>query len=147
MFRRIWGRSEPVVYSLIRWGVFAVALALLPILMRALDSVARGESVGFDKVFRGGELLLVSAAILGAALADLVTENGHRLRTLKLTTGGAAGLIGITASAWFADIAAGRRDGSVLDYHGNALGSVVVFGCALVAGASCIVVAELGKRK
>jgi hypothetical protein len=141
------GSREEVVYSLVRWAIFAVALALLPILIGILGSVTRGDKVGIVDLLENGELFLVSAAIVGAALADLVTEGGQRFRTLKLTTGGAAGLVGITAAAWFADVAAGRRDGLSLDSTGIAVGSLIVFGSALIAGASCIVVAELAKKQ
>ena len=135
-----------ILYSLVRWGIFAVAIALLPILISILGSVTRGDDVGFVELLQNGELFLVSAAIVGAGIADLVAEGGSRFRTLKLTTGGAAGLVAITAAAWFADVAAGRRDGLELDSSGITTGSLIVFACALVAGASCIVVAELAKK-
>lgn len=135
-----------IMYSLVRWGIFAVAIALLPILIGILGSVTRGDHVGFVELLKHGELFLVSAAIVGAGLADLLGEGGPRFRTLKLTTGGAAGLVAITAAAWFADVAAGRRDGLQLDPSGIAVGSLIVFACALVAGASCIVVAEFAKK-
>jgi len=138
---------DDIIYSLVRWAIFAVALALLPILMRGLGSFTRGEGVGFTELFEEGELLLVSAAIVGAALADLVTESGSKLRIRRLTSGGFAGLVGITAAAWFADIAAGRRDGSNLDPHNIAIGSVVIFGFAVVAGVSCIVLAGLTRKR
>jgi hypothetical protein len=135
-----------MMYSLVRWGIFAVAIALLPILISILGSVTRGDHVGFVELLKHGELFLVSAAIVGAGLADLVGEGGPRFRALKLTTGGAAGLVAITAAVWFADVAAGRRDGLQLDSSGIAVGSLIVFACALVAGASCIVVAEFAKK-
>jgi hypothetical protein len=136
-----------ITYSIVRWGIFVVALALLPILISVLGAVTRGDHLGLTTLFEQGELLLVSAAIVGAALADLVTEDGRGFRTLKLTVGGAAALVVIAASAWFADIAAGRRDGSPLDSQSIAVGSLVVFGFAVVAGLSCIVVAELAKKE
>lgn len=138
---------DNIVYSLVRWGIFVVALALVPILISVLGSVSRGDHLDFVDLFERGELLLISVAILGAAVADLVTEGGPRFRTLKLTVGGTSGFVVIAASTWFADISAATRDGSALDSESIAVGSIVVFGFAVVAGLSCIIVAELAKRR
>jgi hypothetical protein len=96
----------------------------------------------FNALFMHGELFLVSTAVLGAALAELFSVRRKRFPTLRLWAGCSAGVVLVVAAGWFADVAAGIRDGSKLDYHTVAVGSVVVFALALVTGLSCVIVAE-----
>jgi len=59
-----------------RWGFFAVVLALLPVMLGGLTAVTRAnETFRFEALFERGELLLVTAAVLGAALGDLFGEH------------------------------------------------------------------------
>ena len=144
---RIIGRyeREAIVASLGRWGFFAVVLSLIPILLNAADALTRDDKhFHFEALFQRGELLLVSSAILGAALAELfVREVKPRFRNLRLFAGCWGALVLLAVSAWFADIAAGYRDGAHLDHHRIALGSLALFGLSLVAGVSCLVLAQL----
>jgi hypothetical protein len=135
-----------IVFSIVKWGFFVVALAILPVLIGALSTVTRGDQLRFATLLEHGELLLVSVAIIGAAAAELFAKDSGGFQTLKLSVGGMAGLVVLAASMWFADIAAGLRDGSVLDPQSIAVGSVVVFALAIVTGISCIVVAELARN-
>lgn len=139
--------KEDIAFGIIRWLLFVVALALLPVGISAFSTLTRGDALDFVGLFEHGELLLVSAAVVGAALADLVSEGRQGFRTVKLSVGGMAGIVVLGASVWFADIAAGRRDGSPLDQEGIAVGSVVVFALAVLTGLSCIVVAELARER
>jgi hypothetical protein len=114
---------------------------LFPILLGAISTMTRGNQVQFDALFMHGELLLVSTAILGAALAELFSARDQRYPTLRLWTGCSAAAVLLSAAGWFADVAAGMRDGSKLDHHTIATGSVVMFALALVTGLSCVIVA------
>ncbi len=125
-----------------KWIFFAVLLALFPVALGVIGTITRGDRLRFDSLFMHGELFLVSTAVLGAALAELFSVRKQRFPTLRLWAGCSAGLVLVVAAGWFADVAAGFRDGSKLDYHAIAVGSIVVFGFALVTGLSCVVVAE-----
>lgn len=125
-----------------KWVVFAVVLGLLPIGLGVIDTITQGDTLHIDGLFRRGELFLVSTAILGAGLAELFTARRQRLPTVRFVAGCAAGLVLVVAALWFADVATKLRDGSHFDGHVVAVGSLVVFGCAFLAGLSCIVVAE-----
>jgi hypothetical protein len=130
-----------MLYRVGRWVFFAVVLALLPLALGIVSTATRGEPIRFDPLFMHGELLLVSTAILGAALAELFSTRRQRFPTLRLWAGGAAATVLISSAAWFADVAAGIRDGSKLDYHTIAVGSLVAFGLALITGVSCVLIA------
>lgn len=130
-----------MLFRIGKWTFFAVLLALFPILLGAISTITRGNPIEFDALFMHGELFLVSTAILGAALAELFSARKQRYPTLRLWTGCSAAAVLLSAAGWFADVTAGMRDGSKLDHHAIATGSVVMFALALVTGLSCIVVA------
>jgi hypothetical protein len=133
-----------VARSLGRWAAFAVFLALLPVIVNVLGSVTRGESLRFVPIMEHGELLLVSAAIVGAAIAELIGP-GSKV-ALRVAVGAFGGFLVLTTSVWFADVAGALRDGSQVDGETVAWGSLVVFVLAFLAGVACIVAAEWSRR-
>jgi hypothetical protein len=133
-----------VLRSCGRWAAFAVFLALLPVIANVLGSVTRGESLRFVPILEHGELLLVSAAIVGASIAELIGPG--RKVGLRVAVGVFGGLLVLTTSIWFADVAAAQRDGSQVDAEAIAWGSVVVFVLAFLVGVACIVAAEWSRR-
>jgi hypothetical protein len=144
-------RGDPAVAaalaSVARWALFGVGLALIPVGSNALAGITRQEAgFTFEDVFAHGELLLVASAVVGAALAELFAQRRPRFPVLRLVAGGFSFLLICGASVWFADIAAGIRGREDLDGHFIAVGSLVIFGFAVVSGTSCLVLAELEER-
>jgi hypothetical protein len=131
-----------VLFRVGRWLFFAVLLSLFPVFLGGVGTITRGDALRLDDLVKHGELFLVSTAILGSALAELFSVRKQRLPTARLWVGCSAGVVLLVAAGWFADIAAGIRDGSKLDDHTIAVGSIVVFVLALITGLSCVVVAE-----
>ncbi len=131
-----------MAYRVGRWIFFAVLLSLLPVGLGAMGTVTRGDPLSFDDLLKHGELFLVSTAVIGAALAELFSGRQQQMATARLWVGGTAGVVLLVAALWFADVATGIRDGSKLDNHTIAIGSVVMFVLALLTGLSCVVVAE-----
>jgi hypothetical protein len=142
--RNLWA---DIGYGIVRWLIFVVALSLLPVGIGAFSIVTRDEAVDFIRLLGHGELLLISTAVVGSALADLVSAGDSRFRTLKLSVGGGAALVVLAAAVWFAQIATVRVDGSPIDREGIAVGSLVLFGLSVVSGLSCILVSELAKEE
>lgn len=138
------GTKQAIFGGLTRWGFFGVILALIPIIASAIDAFTRDDPhFHFEALFERGELLLVAAAVLGASLAELFAHSGRvSLRNARTFAGLFSGLVLITAAIWFADIQAGIRDKASLDHHRIAIGSMVVFMFALIAGASCVILAQ-----
>jgi heme/copper-type cytochrome/quinol oxidase subunit 3 len=127
--------------------LFGVGLALIPVILNAVAALTRQEpNFTLEDLFVHGELLLVSAAVVGAALAELFDQARPRFRVLRIVTGGFSVLLICGASVWFADIAAGIRDSKDLDAHFITMGSLGVFLFAIVAGTSCLVLAQLEER-
>jgi heme/copper-type cytochrome/quinol oxidase subunit 3 len=138
-------KKRAVLSQIATWFVFAVILALLPIIVNALGAVTRGEKIAFVPLLGHGELLLVSAAVVGASLTNLMDRDSSKLAKGRLWTGVFGAIVVLMASLWFADVAGALHDGSSIDNHSVAVGSCIVFFFALVAGLSCVVIGELAR--
>ncbi len=125
-----------------RWLFFAVFISLLPVVLGALSAATRrGDGISTKAMVGNGELLIVSAAIVGAAIAELFALENQRYRLLRFLVGCFAATVVIAAATWFADIAAAVRDNAEVDHGAVAAGSLWLFGFALLSGLSCVVVA------
>ena len=92
-------RNE-VLLKLGKWLFFEIVFALVPLLFNWLTGELRNRDGGLDAVLGRGELLLVSVAIVAAALGDLVNRGMNtRLRGTKQTLLG-VGCFVICASTW-----------------------------------------------
>ena len=141
--RQVW---DAIAFRLGRWLIFAVLLSLLPIFLGALNIVTRKAStLSLDALIGQGDLLLVTSAVCGAALSDLIGGHDSRFRTLRLYCGCSAGVVLLAAATWFANVATTSNDGFPLDHHAIATGSLWLFGSALIAGLSCLIVVEVSK--
>jgi hypothetical protein len=139
---------DAIAFRVGRWLFFAVLLGLLPIGLGALRVATReAETFSIEALLGAGELLLVTAAILGAAVSDLVADHDRRFRTLRLYCGGSAGIVILASATWFADVTAAVQDDSALDLHAITSGSLWLFGAALVAGLSCLVMVEASRER
>ena len=113
---------------LIRWIIFSVVIALLPLLFNLLRNIGRGENIGFVRLFSHGELLLVSAAISAGALGQLFGV-GSSLSIIKILAGGSCVTIVMVASFWFADISGAYLSNPpvTLNIKAICIGSIIVF--------------------
>lgn len=129
-----------------RWGFFSVLLALLPVALGGLSAITRArDRFSFEALFERGELLLVTAAVLGAALAEMFGEHDERFRTIRFFAGCSAGVVLLASSMWFADVAGAVTDAVPTDHHAIAVGSLWLFAAGVVSGAACLVVAQVSE--
>lgn len=120
---------------LIRWLVFSVIVALLPLAFNAL----RLRTLDPAAIYGRGELLLVTAALTAAAIGDLLGPEASQARVVgKLFIAGGCVVDLVLASAWFGDISAALRgaEGIGTDPSHVAAMSGVLFALAVAAGGS-----------
>ena len=129
--------------TLMRWGLFSVAFALLPIGFNALSAVTRGAVISLESLVANGELLLVSVAISAAATGEVFDHDGASLRGTRLFLVGMSIIIICLASLWFADIANAVRANEHVDRYAIAFGSTVVFGCSVTSSGCCMVLSRI----
>lgn len=78
---KITTRQTSVSHEVYRWFLFTVCLGLVPLFLRWLLPTLFGPPLTFREVLSDGELLLIGAALAGAAVSDvLVGERGGPVR-------------------------------------------------------------------
>lgn len=127
--------------KLVRWLVFGVVFALLPLFFNYLKAYGRGATISPADLSAHGELLLISAAIAAAAVGELLAS-GRRYQIAKIIAGGGSVLLLAVASLWFADISTLAPATPLVNYARVSNASFVVFGLTVVSSACCVVLSE-----
>lgn len=139
---------------LVRWVIFSVIFALLPVFAKALVlftglmSAPSGGQPSINLTFNeilartcgDGELLLVATAIAAAGIGEIVSSNGQNRRLARVIIGGGLLLIVALSSLWYAIIVGSQTspDASLI-----AQGSLVVWFSSVTAAAASVVIASL----
>jgi hypothetical protein len=129
---------------LFKWLLFSVVFALAPLIADYFfQSVhpTSGVAAPWQGVFIKGELLLVSAAISGAGVGELI-GTGKDWLPFKLLCGGCCIVILFVAVALYSGIANDVRLGIDYDKAQLATRSIWIFIATLGAGFGCILMAE-----
>jgi hypothetical protein len=122
---------------LVRWFVFSVVIALLPLGFRYLLEATDGAPPTITRLLSQGELLLVSSAIAAAAVGELIGR-GRRRPILQLFAGGGCIATVLIASLYFAYVSTRTAARPTV----VATTSVWLFVLTLIASASCVILAE-----
>jgi hypothetical protein len=125
--------------TLLRWSLFGVAFATLPIAYNALSALTRGNSTSYGELVQHGELLLVSAGISAAAAGELFGRDETSLRSTRLFLVGMCFIIVCLSSLWFADIASVPN----VNQRVVAIGSTILFCCSVVCGGCCMILSQM----
>ena len=131
-----------MVEKLIRWFIFSVIVALLPLIFNALRLITRGSVFSITALTAHGELLLVACAISAAAVGELVAS-GSILKIAKIIVGGCSIIILSLASLYFADISAARLSGEILQNSVISRVTLILYSIALVSSGCCIALSEV----
>jgi len=91
-----------MIKNLLRWFIFGVLLALVPLVASAFDELTKGTFLLIN-VLSHGELLLITVGICGSSIGGLIGSKPFK-DNLKVITGGGALIIAILASLYFANI-------------------------------------------
>lgn len=129
-----------MVEKLVRWALFGVVIALLPIAFSGFKILHRGEAFDHSLLLSDGELLLVSAGIAAAAIGEIVAS-GANAKILKVVCGAGATALLMISSFSFADIAS--LSPTLSDGAAIAAESLWIFAFTVLSGASCIILSEV----
>lgn len=128
--------------KIIRWVIFSVLFALLPICFHMLKIVSSGNVLSLESVFGSGELLLIGAAISAAAIGELVVGNAYKKKA-KLTVSGACIFLLALNSLWYADVSSAATSTTTYDLNVIASGSVIMFFITLTVSGLCVALSEV----
>lgn len=132
-----------IVQKLIRWFIFSVAVALLPLIFHALQLITRGKSASLSAVTSHGELLIVSVALAAAAIGNIIGNKNMTLSIPKLLSAGFCMLMLLLSSFYYADISACRISGQPIEDNVIACVSLISYIFTFICSACCIVLSEV----
>jgi hypothetical protein len=131
-----------IIEKLVKWIMFSVAVALLPLVFRFLQIVTRGQLPSIQDITSQGELLLISGAMAAAALGEIIMSNiSHSI--LKIISGGFCVIMLLISSFYYADIASYSFNGLALNKGIASEISIITYIFTLISSGSCIAVAEV----
>lgn len=103
-----------MINQMLKWLIFSVLIALLPILFNVLFAVSFGGDLSAARLLGRGELLLIAVGLCATALGDVLFANGSFMharprlwRALRLVVGGTCVLV-IAASSFYYALASER---------------------------------------
>jgi hypothetical protein len=125
-----------------RWFIFTVLISLIPIGYAILKMLTFSKPFKLESVIGRGELLLISTAIGGGAIGEVIgTTKTHPV--LKIIAAGGCILTVLMSAMWFADILS-AVEGQVSTLSGSIIsyGSLIILGITIFAAAFCIILSE-----
>ena len=128
--------------KLLRWIIFSVVVALVPLIFNYLRLETRGHEVAVFEVIENGELMLIVAALCAASIGGLIGSSGA-FQPLKIAAGGGATVSLMVAALYYADVSAARYSEAVADPASVATVSLTVFLLALVSSGACVALSEI----
>jgi len=124
-----------------RWLIFGVLLALVPLIFSWAAREMRSQPSGLDVVLANGELFLVTAAISGAAVGELVgVVRTTRQPFWEIVAGGCCLIVVVLSAHLFADISAVRATAATVDPQRVSTWSLWLYAIGLVASGSSVAI-------
>lgn len=127
--------------KMVKWALFSVVMALVPLVASALSQATRGASPTIAELVSRGELLLITAALCARSCGELFGSNDTQ-KLPRILAGGAAILVLLLAAIYFSDVTALHRAAVTLNTTVIANTSFVLYLSSVVVGASCIFLSE-----
>lgn len=131
-----------MIVKLIRWFIFNIIIALLPIYFNCLYLLILGLQPTIEVLTGHGELLLISAAIAAVAIGEQV-GSGRYLLILKLGAVGGCVIMLLGASFCFAVVSTSIQSEQVIQTNIVANISIYLFLGAIVSSGSCLALAQV----
>lgn len=128
--------------KVIRFVIYGVVVALLPIAIKCIHIVMYGEVLTLPAILSNGELLLVTVALTAGGIGEVVSS-GESLGATKLLAAGGCVIILVLSAAWFGQISASLTNSVAYDRSIVASGSLTIFILAFVSSLTCVVASEL----
>jgi ABC-type glycerol-3-phosphate transport system permease component len=129
--------SKIIVDRLVRWFMFSVLIALIPILFNFIGVILDNQPISTARLFGKGELLLIAVAISGRGMGELIPSGMNRA-IVKIIVIGSNLIIISLASYGFAYTSAKISSGASPDPTTIARVSIGLFLSALIASGCCI---------
>lgn len=129
---------------LVRWCIFSVAVTLLPIIFNLIKCMVNSNcTLSITYLFCHGELLIISNAIAGSAIGQVIAVRNTRHVPTLIAAGSCVIILSLSSFLYAEMTAAGSTNS--YDPHGISITSLVMFILTILAGASCVILAEVSE--
>lgn len=136
-----WNNWRDIIEKLVRWFIFSVTVALLPIMLNYLILLSSGQTPTVTTMFYRGDILLISSAIAAGAIGELIGST-DKFKIPKYIVGGLCVILLFITSAWFASIT-NMANSENFDPEFTSKASIVLFFAPVFSIFWCIVLSEV----
>ncbi len=131
--------SRRVQKKLMVWSTFSVLIGSFPLILNMLILFTQNKPIAFFDLFSHGELLLISTAISGAAMGDMIyNRRFDRVRDVGFIC--ICFVIILLAVSWFASLGIGGKATNIVGF--GAISLVLFIATVLVSG-NCEAIVEV----
>lgn len=123
--------------KIIRWIIFGVAIALLPLIFQFICLIVTGTKASLVAITSQGELLLISVCMGAAAIGEIIICDTKK-KNLKILSVGSCVILLTLSALLFAFISQSNPSSSTLDNHAISNISLYLYGCSLISSGCCI---------
>ena len=136
--------NTPRQVKVLRWGVFQAFLSLLPFFLAYVIGLLIGQVPALVQLLRGGELMLIAAALQAGAVGELFAlATASTRQGAEILFAGLAMLNGLLAAVGYAVVVvAAPPEGISVSESAVATLSAVLFISALALSAGCVALSE-----
>jgi hypothetical protein len=133
---------EALLEALLLWFVFTVLITLLPLAGSGLYELGQGHPISLMTLAGHGELLIVSVAILGAALGEILKGDKGSQGLLRKSLISLAIIVILAGVWWFAEISVLLQSKQSVDVSFITTWSAWILVAAVIVGGCCITASE-----
>jgi len=127
-----------------KWLLFEIIFALLPLFFNWGTGMLHNKNVTWGLLLGRGELLLISVAIIAAAIGNLVSDEwGEKLHGVKQSLVGVGLILGCTGTWLYSQAATFPGETNDIDTGAVAGISVIVTIAAIALSLACLITVEV----
>ena len=123
--------------KIIRWIIYGVAIALLPLIFQLIILIASGAKASLVAVTSQGELLLISVCMVAAAIGEIIICDTNK-KKFKMISVGSCLLLLIMSALLFAVISQSNPLSISLDNNAISDISLYLYFCSLISSGCCV---------
>ncbi|MGH3865522.1 MAG: hypothetical protein ACRDQ4_05150 [Pseudonocardiaceae bacterium] len=142
--QRVPADSQELRIKVGKWLLFEIVFALLPLFFNWGTAILHDKSVSWGLLVGRGELLLISVAIIAAAIGNLVNSGwNEKLHGVKQTLVGVGFILGCTGTWLYSQAAIFPGENNDINTTYVVGISVIVTIGAIVLSLACLITAEV----
>lgn len=129
-----------MVARFIKWLIFGVFLAIAPLGLYWLINFIFDNEMSYEQTVARGELFIISAALCGASLSELLVKYNLKFDSLRIGLGGISVIVLIISGGLYSVVSTPSLLKEQPDSSAVMIASTIIYLCALVINGYCVCV-------